>query len=205
VRKAGKEKVDMPVTIGAKLESDFTDPIGLLGDCHRRIERFLGVILAVVEQTGGGPLDNEPRRALGAALRYFREAAPRHVGDEEESLFPRLRQSGHTQAIEALDRLEQDHEAIQAWHEELDGLGERWLTTRRLDEAGYERFATLARRLKDAYEPHVALEDEEVFPLARLLLSEEQLRAVGEEMAGRRAVEPSRPRNEGVDASIRPA
>ena len=33
----------MPITIGAKRESDFTDPVGMLGDCHRRIERFLNV------------------------------------------------------------------------------------------------------------------------------------------------------------------
>jgi nitrate reductase gamma subunit len=46
----------MPVTFGAKLESDFTDPIGLLGDCHRRIERFLGVILAVAAEAGGALL-----------------------------------------------------------------------------------------------------------------------------------------------------
>ena len=33
----------MPIVIGAKRESDFTDPIGMLGDCHRRIEMFLNV------------------------------------------------------------------------------------------------------------------------------------------------------------------
>ena len=30
----------MPIVIGAKRESGFTDPIGMLGDCHRRIDRF---------------------------------------------------------------------------------------------------------------------------------------------------------------------
>jgi hypothetical protein len=33
----------MPIVIGAKRESDFTDPIGMLSDCHRRIEMFLNV------------------------------------------------------------------------------------------------------------------------------------------------------------------
>lgn len=37
----------MPIVIGAKRESDFTDPIGMLGDCHRRIERFLNVLLTI--------------------------------------------------------------------------------------------------------------------------------------------------------------
>ncbi len=30
----------MPISIGQKLESDFRNPLGLLSDCHRRIERF---------------------------------------------------------------------------------------------------------------------------------------------------------------------
>jgi len=38
------------------------------------------------------PLTEETRAALESALRYFREAAPKHTADEEESLFPRMRQ-----------------------------------------------------------------------------------------------------------------
>ena len=37
-------------------------------------------------------MTEETRVALESALRYFREAAPKHTADEEESLFPRLRQ-----------------------------------------------------------------------------------------------------------------
>jgi len=36
-------------------------------------------------------------RALASALRYFGEAAPKHTADEEESLFPRLRQIRHAE------------------------------------------------------------------------------------------------------------
>ena len=39
----------MPIVIGAKRESNFTDPIGMLGDCHRRIEMFLNVLVRVAE------------------------------------------------------------------------------------------------------------------------------------------------------------
>ena len=46
----------MPVVIGGKPESSFADPIGLLGDCHRRIERFLAVLVEVSAQANGGPL-----------------------------------------------------------------------------------------------------------------------------------------------------
>lgn len=36
----------MPVQIGAK-SHNFTDPTGLLSDCHRRVEMFLGTLEAV--------------------------------------------------------------------------------------------------------------------------------------------------------------
>ena len=36
----------MPVQIGAKTHN-FTDPTGLLSDCHRRIEMFIGTLKAV--------------------------------------------------------------------------------------------------------------------------------------------------------------
>jgi hypothetical protein len=40
----------MPIVIGAKRESDFTDPTGMLGDCHRRIDRFLNVLVRVAAE-----------------------------------------------------------------------------------------------------------------------------------------------------------
>jgi hypothetical protein len=47
----------MPVAIGQKLESDFRNPLGLLSDCHRRIERFLGGLIVISEQAQGNRLD----------------------------------------------------------------------------------------------------------------------------------------------------
>ncbi|MDE3111065.1 MAG: hemerythrin domain-containing protein, partial [Acidobacteriota bacterium] len=79
----------MPVQIGANVHS-FSNPMGLLSDCHRRMEMFLGSLEAVAK-TIDQPLNEETARGLSAALRYFREAAPKHTADEEESLFPRLR------------------------------------------------------------------------------------------------------------------
>ena len=83
----------MPIVIGAKPESGFRDPIGLLTDCHRRVEMFLSVLVKVGVQTQDGSLTSQQRTALETALRYFRDSAPKHTADEEESLFPRLRRS----------------------------------------------------------------------------------------------------------------
>ena len=181
----------MPVTIGAKLENDFTNPLGLLQDCHRRIERFLGVIVKVIATTRGSHLDDEQRTALETALRYFREAAPKHTEDEEVSLFPRLRDRGGeaaADAFRALDRLEADHVTAKAWHEELDALGQRWLSAGLLDGQDSARFRELADQLAALYEGHIDVEDNELFPKAHKVLTAEHLSAIGREMATRRGV-----------------
>jgi Hemerythrin HHE cation binding domain len=79
----------MPVQIGATAHN-FTDPTGLLSDCHRRVEMFLGMLVRVAEVIDR-PATEETSRALESALRYFAQAAPKHTADEEQSLFPRLR------------------------------------------------------------------------------------------------------------------
>jgi|SRR5215831_3123503 len=83
----------MQVQIGAKAR-DFSDPTGLLFDCHRRIEMFLASLQRVAEVIDA-PLTDDTRDALETALLYFREAAPKPIKDEEESSFPRLRQIHH--------------------------------------------------------------------------------------------------------------
>lgn len=66
----------MPITIGAKRESDFADPIGMLGDCHRRIERFLNVLATVAAREKGGPLTEQQRTALETSLACATSAKP---------------------------------------------------------------------------------------------------------------------------------
>ena len=46
----------MAVKIGATPEHSFEQPLGLLSDCHRRIELFLGVLTRIAEDARGGAL-----------------------------------------------------------------------------------------------------------------------------------------------------
>jgi hemerythrin-like domain-containing protein len=186
---ANKENA-MPVQLGAPHQANFEQPLALLQDCHRRIEHFLGVLLRVVEVSEGGVLSEEGRRALEMALRYFKEAAPRHTRDEEESLFPRLRQCGTAEVHAALARVEAlqaDHVRADAWHAEVDAIGGRWLAQGQLpaDELGILR--TRLEALRALYRGHIRVEDEEIFPLAGKALTAEQLAAIGQEMKARRA------------------
>lgn len=75
----------MPVQIGAQAHN-FSDPTGLLSDCHRRIEMFLGTLEGVASLIDR-PLTEETRVALESALHYFREAAPKHTADEGDPCF----------------------------------------------------------------------------------------------------------------------
>jgi len=172
----------MPVQIGQR-ESDFNNPLGLLSDCHRRIERFLAVLLALSRTRRGGALDAAETQSLRAALDYFRNAAPQHTADEEESLFPRLRAAG---ALSSLDTLEDDHQNSAIAHRELDTLGRTWLDQGSLPAASTQRMNDLVRQLAETYERHIAVEDQKIFPAAGRVLSGEQLAAVGREMEARR-------------------
>jgi hemerythrin-like domain-containing protein len=180
----------MPVSIGAS-ENTFANPIGLLSDCHRRIERFLQALLTVATQVAGSSLEVEHRRALEVALKYFREAAPKHTADEEEDLFPMLRelQSPCVPALLAdLDRLEAEHTTAESWHREVEDLCERWLRQNSLPPEDSARLKNLLTSLSDLYRAHIASEEERVFPAAKAGLSESELQFIGRRMASRRGV-----------------
>jgi len=179
----------MPITIGKKIESDFTNPLGLLSDCHRRIEQFLDVLIKVTSQARGAALTADQRNGLETALRYFREAAPKHTRDEEESLFPRMLASKDQRVQSAISRLEElhaDHEIADASHAEVDALGTQWLSQSTLSVESTERLRELLELLQSTYQRHIQVEDHEVFPLAGQILSSDELLSVGQEMAARR-------------------
>ena len=181
----------MPVTIGGKPESDFQNPIGMLSDCHRRIERFLSGLITIAEEAKGGELPQEHRPQFAVALRYFREGAPKHTLDEEESLFPRLlkHHSPKTEPIlRVLDHLEAEHLKAEDRHLIVDRLGVEWLANGVLSSSDSDVLITNLRKLRSDYETHIAVEDNQLFPFAARLLSKEDLRAIGEEMAARRGL-----------------
>jgi hemerythrin-like domain-containing protein len=183
----------MPVQIGQKQESDFSNPLGLLRDCHRRIEHFLEVLIRVCQGVMGGPLQAGERVALEKALDYFRNSAPKHTADEENSLFPRLREWAREPAraqpaLECLAGLEGDHEAAARDHEIVDALGRRWLEEGSIGADSLREMQQALDRLARRYERHIAIEDQELFPLSAQALLPKQLAEVGREMAERRGV-----------------
>lgn len=178
---------NMPVQIGGKTHS-FGEPTGLLSDCHRRIEMFLGTLVGVAPLLDK-PLDAEARRAMETSLRYFREAAPKHTADEEESLFPRLRRMDNPEveaALGTLDPLERDHRRADALHVQVDRLGQKCLAAGSLSSTDAREFAEAVAELESIYKQHIRIEDELVFPIAGRALSAKEKAAIASEMAVRR-------------------
>ena len=179
----------MPVQIGAT-SSSFADPVSLLSDCHRRIEMFLRVLQAVGERADE-QLTEEARKSLETALRYFREAAPKHTADEEESLFPRLRRSqdsGMEDVLQRLDSLEADHRDVAPLHSVVDRLGDRYLKLGMLTALEANELREVVAKLVSNYNHHIEMEDSVVFPAAAKLLAKADKLAVAQEMAERRNI-----------------
>ena len=185
----------MAIQIGQKASPTFAQPLELLSDCHRRVESFLRALVMVCEQAQGGELNALQREALETALRYFREAAPKHTADEEESLFPRIRgldDPAVQAALAKIDALEADHQTARIEHEIVESLGGQWLSHGTLAQPETLRLAAALKKLHSIYERHIAVEDNDIFPLAGKLVPREQLAEVGREMARRRGQDPDR-------------
>jgi len=182
----------MPVNIGDKPQADFNQPIELMMDCHRRIERFL---LALQKIGRVAELDAEHRAALRTALDYFKLAGPRHNEDEEVSLFPALAASGDVAATEAMTRMRQlaeEHAAAEKLHHRIDALSEAWLKNGKIINRDRQEFQRTVDTLISIYTPHIAMEEHDIFPLAAKLLRQETLIGIGEQMRSRRAANPGR-------------
>lgn len=161
--------------------------LDLLMACHTRIRRFSRLALTI----GVRPdvPEAEVREVATQCLRYFTEALPLHVRDEEDSLWPRV--AGKSAAIDAaLAQMRAQHFAhgarVEALTEALRGVlaDPKDLTARR-------RLAAAAGTVESDFEEHLQLEESTLFPFLKQELSvADQLTAIAE-LRARRAPPPS--------------
>lgn len=175
----------MAIQIGSKPDSGFDDPIGMLKDCHRRIESFLGILCLVVGRAQGRSLADEERDAVEAALKYFRSGGQRHTADEEESLFPRLLASD-ANSKEEISRLEGDHREANDLHASVERLYSTWLVSGELTSNDALQLQSETGRLKQLYSDHIHVEETIVFARAAQVLDSHAIAAIGTEFRFRR-------------------
>ncbi len=176
----------MAVQIGAKPDSGFDDPIGMLVDCHRRIERFLHMLCLVANRAQGRALADEEAKAVQSALQYFRVGGRRHTADEEESLFPRLRTETTAGNFEQLGGLENDHREAIDLHHKVETLYSIWVADGLLKPDDTQRLQSDTEQLKHIYEQHIQVEEQIVFPRAAEILDRPTIAQIGQEFHARR-------------------
>lgn len=173
----------MGVQIGAKPDAGFEDPIGMLKDCHRRIEQFLGILCVVAERAQGRAMTGEEAAAVQAAVTYFRVGGKRHNADEEESLFPRMRAGGDAADM---GELEHDHRDAAAVHARVEEIYADWLAEGALDAEKQQELTAATEGLRRLYTAHIEREETVVFPRAARTLGAEAIAEMGREFQARR-------------------
>src|ERR1035438_3316286 len=165
----GEQK--MAIQIGAKPDSGFDDPVGMLIDCHRRIEQFLHILWMVAERAKDRALTDEETEAVQSSLQYFRVGGLGHTADEEESLFPRLRAESNAGNFEEIRGLENDHRHANDLHAAVEILYAAWIAAGVLSPEDELRLRSGTEQLKHLYQEHIQVEEKTVFPRAGKMLA----------------------------------
>ncbi len=172
----------MLIEIGTAPRKENLELVDLLLACHARIRRFSTATVELGRRADLAVQDvvEECRRCE----RYFGEALPLHVEDEESSLLPRLlgRRSSVDHALSVMERQHKQHREL------LFGLLEA-LRALRASPTGADERATLhrvAKTLADDFEEHLHSEETIIFPAVRDLVPRDLQVAVIEELRTRR-------------------
>jgi hemerythrin-like domain-containing protein len=162
----------------------FEQPFAMLEACHERVERTLVLLQRLRAYLREQPADEPARQAARDVLRYFDLAAPLHHQDEELHVFPRLLAQGAPSVVALVQRLQQDHVLMGAdWaaaRSALQALADGPAVGFSAHEEG------LLDQFAQRYQQHIEAEEGTAYPGARALLTQDDLHAMGLEMAGRR-------------------
>jgi hemerythrin-like domain-containing protein len=167
--------------------TDFSKPFDTLKACHVRIRSECDKLRGLAERVKDNGCDDEARQLAAALMRYFDTAARFHHEDEEEDLLPRMVAAATMGRGSRLTRLVAE---IATEHREMDKI---WTELR----AGLQEISAgenlplnilSVDRFVKLYASHITIEETNVYPLAEMLLSREDLEQIGASMAERRGI-----------------
>ena len=162
-------------------------PIEILEACHERVKNHCQILQRLSNHLEKVGIDDQAKLASKNLLRYFDLAAKNHHEDEEKNLFPMLQESmAGSDAIcinELIIRLRKEHQILETIWQEIKRPLE-------LIASGKEAVINQSniRLLAKTYEQHITLEEDELLPLAKRLLNEEQLKIMSHDMTQRRKI-----------------
>lgn len=153
---------------------DYQDPVQYLRATHGVIlkqVRELEKLLDRAEANGvSESFHNEP--AWKDVFHFFARSAPQHEQDEEEALFPIVRERvpkiGFQLPNAPIHFLTQGHETLQGRVEELVNT---WRKFKEGTEIDLKSFIAVARELVRLYQEHIKLEEETVYKIANDVLT----------------------------------
>ncbi len=167
----------------------FEAPFEMLGACHERVERMLGLLGRLQQHLLAHGWDDSVAQAARDVMRYFDLAAPLHHEDEERHVFPPLLAGGDAALVDLVRRLQADHREMErSWQAARAVLAtlteappEGWTRISPAQAGVLGHFAGLYRR-------HLDDEDGLVYPAAQARLTPEALQAMSADMMQRRGV-----------------
>lgn len=167
-------------------DAGYDDPVGMWLACHERVKRFAAMLGRLSMHLEASGADEEAQRAATSIRRYFNEAAPRHHEDEEEDLFPLLRERAPDDAEVhgAMDSIEAEHLELAGVWRDVDALLARVASGERVEIP-----QALAQRFAAAYDRHIAVEEGPILTALRRALLPEDWQRIGRTMAARRGIE----------------
>jgi hemerythrin-like domain-containing protein len=158
--------------------------VGMLLECHQRIRTFSAMACRLADAKEAS--DEEVSDAARAVVRYFSEALPLHVEDEEQTLLPRLR--GKDAAVdEALDRMSVEHTAHEPALSSLLTICERLVTAPAELPALRDELGSSATALEAELGAHLDHEEATILPAVERWLSADEQAAMIAELRTRRS------------------
>lgn len=163
---------------------------GFLDDCHREMQRQLGLLTALARDIETDGLTPVVRARVREVQTWFNVQAREHHLDEEHNVFPALLASADDEVVQAARRLTQDHAWLETdWMEIEPSLaaaadGYTWF------DPAVLRYAVEV--FQQLYLDHIVLEETLAYPAARSAIPQAEIAAMGVEMARRRALRESR-------------
>ncbi|HYP04621.1 MAG TPA: hemerythrin domain-containing protein [Bryobacteraceae bacterium] len=158
-------------------------PIDHLVACHRRIEHRLDTL-----ERAGAALDQSPEASLIAienSVRFMDVSGVLHTIDEEESVFPRIRNAANPDEIAYLDNLEAEHREADQVYLRLKEVATSLMNG--VTPEAIPEYRNLVAKLSGMYRSHIASEDQVLMELGRRVLTPSELEVIQSEMRARRA------------------
>jgi hemerythrin-like domain-containing protein len=173
----------MRSTLLAGPAPDYTDPLGLLSACHRRMLGFCDLLARTQAHLATRGVDEEAVDAARRVMHYFDTAATLHHLDEERDLFPLL--TDQPTLVPLMERLQTEHRELESrWQtlaSQLRHILEGAIETRASEDA-----VTL---FCGTYREHIDREETLLLPAARACLRSHEVQRLGRAMAARRGLD----------------